>query len=333
VRDTANHGHAVLFISHDLGEVLEFADTATVLRDGRVVGNRDTKALAPDDLFELIVGRPRDEVVPATAAPADAETLVRAEAVGVPSAGRSSFAVAAGAILGLTGLLGSGFEEVPHILFGARRGEGRLVVGRDALDLHGLRPRAAMAKGVALVPADRLGAGVIATLSIGENIAMLQLPRFTRRWTLLWRRLRGYARDVIGRYRIVAHSDADDVLTLSGGNQQRVLLSKWLETSPRLLLLHEPVQGVDVGARIDITRLIRAHAQQGVAIVSASSDYEFLSELCDRVLVYRNGAVVEELTRPSPDTPISRERIEWACLSTGATTVVIEDDAAVAGET
>jgi ribose transport system ATP-binding protein len=154
---------------------------------------------------------------------------------------------------------------------------------------------------------------------------MLRLRRFARRGTVAWPQLRQYARSVITRYRIVAHSEEDDVATLSGGNQQRVLLAKWLETRPKLLVLHEPVQGVDVGARVDIVRLVRSHAEDGVAIVAASSDYEFLSEVCDRVLVYRDGTVVDELTKPDSGT-LTREQIEWACLSTGATTIVIEHE-------
>jgi ribose transport system ATP-binding protein len=328
VRETAQNGHSVLFISHDLGEVLSFADSATVLRDGAVVAHRTVADTNAEVLFELITGRGREEVVPSIVATPDLPHSVRLADIGVAGAGQASFSVAPGEVVGLTGLLGSGFEEIPYVLFGARHDAvGTLSMGGQEIPLGGLRIGRAMSKRIALVPGDRLGAGLIDSLSIAENMAMLRLSSFVKRGALAWRRVRAYARSTIERYRIVAHSVNDGVLTLSGGNQQRVLLSKWLEEDSTLLLLHDPVRGVDVGARIEIARLVRTHATEGAAIICASSDYEFLSEVCDRVLVYRNGEVVDELVRRS-DELIAREAIEWACLSKGATTVVIESDVA-----
>ena len=332
VRQTADSGHAVLFISHDLGEVLSFADTAMVLRDGRLVGERMVDDTDVDDLFELIVGRKREEVVPDIASTPDRPHAVRIESAGILGSGLSSFDVAPGEVVGLTGLLGSGFEEIPYVLFGARKDSvGRLTLDGEEIPLHHLRTRKAMSKGIALVPGDRLGAGIIGSLTIAENIATLQLRRFSRRGWLSWRKVRAYADDVISRYRIVAYSAGETVLTLSGGNQQRVLLAKWLETHAKLLLLHDPVQGVDVAARIEIARLIRIQAKEGLAVICASSDYEILSDVCDQVLVYRNGEVVDRLTRGA-DPTIARERIEWSCLNRGATTLVIEDGLSPAAE-
>jgi ribose transport system ATP-binding protein len=328
VRETAQKGHGVLFISHDLGEVLSFADAATVLRDGAVVAQRTVADTSAEMLFELITGRGREQVVPSAVATPDHPAAVRLADIGVAGAGRASFSIAPGEVVGLTGLLGSGFEEIPYVLFGARHDAvGTLSMGGQEISLDGLSIRRAISKGIAFVPGDRLGAGLIDSLSIAENMTMLKLPSFVEHGALAWRRVRAYAREIIKRYRIVAHSENDGILTLSGGNQQRVLLSKWLEENSSLLLLHDPVRGVDVGARIEIARLVRTHATEGAAVICASSDYEFLSEVCDRVLVCRNGDVVEELVRQSGEL-IPDEAIEWACLNKGATTIVIESDAA-----
>jgi ribose transport system ATP-binding protein len=282
----------------------------------RAVADTDT-----DDLFELIVGRRREEAVPAVGQDVDTPHAVLVSDVGVHGGGSSSFQVAPGEVVGLTGLLGSGFEELPYILFGARPdGVGRFVMNGQTTDVRRLRVPDALAKGIALVPGDRLRSGLIDTLGVDENAAMLQLPRFVSYGVLVWRRVKSHATSLIAQYKIKAPSVRAEVLTLSGGNQQRVLLAKWLETRSHFLLLHEPVQGVDVSARIEITKLIRQHADDGTAVLCASSDYEFLSEICNRVLVFRMGTIVEELTRESRDRPITRDRIEWACLYKGATT-------------
>jgi ribose transport system ATP-binding protein len=328
VRDIASRGHAVLFISHDLDEVMAFADSVTVLRDGMVVGELSVAATSPDQLFELIVGRRREiwEDTPLITRPGPTTAnRIRIEGAGVPDAGTSTFDVMPGEFVGLTGLLGSGFEEVPYVLYGARSAAvGRVYLNGQELSLSTLRPSDAMSKGIVLVPGDRLGDGLVGSLSVAENLAMPQLPRFVRAAILVWKELQSYVRDVIARFSIVSSSPDAGVLTLSGGNQQRVLLAKWLEMKSTLLLLHEPVRGVDVAARAEIIRLLRRHVSEGTAVICASSDYEFLSDTCDRVLVYRNGTIVEELKRPPDASAITKSRIEWSCLGSGITTVVIE---------
>jgi ribose transport system ATP-binding protein len=315
VRDTARRGHAVLFVSHDLSEVMTFADKVTVFRDGLVVGDQAVEETSLDKLFELIVGRKRVATLPLNADTADTAHPMQVIDIGVAGAGTSSFMIAPGEVLGATGLLGSGFEEIPYILFGARTdGVGSLRMSGEVVDLSHHDVVGAIARGIALVPGERLKSGLIGAMSIAENVTMLQLRQFADRGRLAWSNLRTYAGEVIERYRIVAPSPGADVLTLSGGNQQRVLLAKWLETRPRLLLLHEPVQGIDVAARIAVAQLIRGHAKGGAAILCASSDYEFLSEVCDRVLIYGRGEVTSELGRRPGEPLISRDAIEWACL-------------------
>jgi ribose transport system ATP-binding protein len=328
VRETAREGNAVLFISHDLGEVMSFADTATVLRGGQVVGRRRVAETNADDLFELIVGRARGRTQ-AHAFPTDASEAVRVDAAGIGGVGRSSFTLSNGEIVGLTGLLGSGFDEIPYALFGALGdATGSLRIGGANIPLKTFGINDAMSRGIALVPGDRLNAGVIDSLSIAENVALLRLKRFWRRGRLRWRDILSYAQSLVTAYRIVARSVRQDVLTLSGGNQQRVLLAKWLETEARLYLLHDPVRGVDVEARLQIGELIRSQAENGATVLCATNDYEFLSEVVDRVLVYRNGTVVDELVKEAGEATISRDAIEWSCLNRGATTTALPEEAA-----
>jgi ribose transport system ATP-binding protein len=305
--------------------VMSFADTVTVLRDGSVVGHRTVDETSPDELFQLIVGRKREEVAPSitgsSSRPPASGTrqTIRAEGVGIQGAGRSSFDVAPGEVVGLTGLLGSGFEEIPYILYGARRDAvGSLSLDGSTMDLRGLAIPEALSKGIVLIPSDRLKTGLIGGLSITENATMPQLDRFVTRGILAWRKLRSYALGVIKRYSIVASSPDAYVEALSGGNQQRVLLAKWLEAHSVLLILHEPVQGIDVAARIAIMRLIRNHAERGLSVVCASSDYEFVSAVCDRVCVYRYGTIAAELTRDAATAEIGRDRIERACVHEAA---------------
>lgn len=315
VRATAQRGHAVLFVSHDLGEVMSFADSVTVLRDGRIVAEREIQQTGPDELFELIAGRKREATLPVAGARADALHAIQVTDAGVVGAATSSFRVASGEVLGLTGLVGSGFEEMPYLLFGAHDdGVGTLRIDDEEVDLRRLGIGDAMAHGIALVPSERLKTGLIGGMSIAENVTMLRLPQFVERGRLKWGKVRAAGSEVIDRYRITAPSPSTEVSALSGGNQQRVLLAKWLESKPRLLVLHEPAQGIDVGARVEVARLVREHANGGDAIICASGDYEFLSQVCDRVLVYRGGTIVAELTRNRLEPRIDRDAIEWACI-------------------
>ena len=312
-RRVADTGAAVLFVSHDLDEVMGLTNRVTVLRDGRVVGTADTASTTHGRLIELIVGHELEQGLHAPHAELG-ETPVQAEATGLRGGlvEDADFQVRRGEILGVTGLSGSGFEDVPYLLFGvlpADSGEVRLAGRR--MDLTGASPAAAFSAGMALIPADRQRDGAILSLSVLDNVSMQVLDRFQSGPLLRRRRMARESREVLSRFDV---RPADPLLacsSLSGGNQQKVLMAKWLQTRPTLLLVHEPTQGVDVGAREEIFSVLRAAANDGMSVVCASSDYEQLSMICDRVLVFRQGRVAAELF----GNQLTKESISECCYA------------------
>jgi ribose transport system ATP-binding protein len=203
--------------------------------------------------------------------------------------------VHAGEILGLTGLLGMGHDEIPYLLFGAQAAQaGRVMVADRALDP--LTPRAAMAAGMALLPADRQRQSGVPKATLLENVSITSGSRFLRHGQLRHDRERSAVQRLLDRFD-VRPADPDRLLaTLSGGNQQKALMAKWLQNRPALLLLHEPTQGVDIGSRKQILRIVAEVAAAGAGILVASAEHEELANLCHRVLIFRHGAVAAELS-------------------------------------
>jgi ribose transport system ATP-binding protein len=295
LREIAARGAGILFVTHRLEEVKELTDRVTVLRDGALIETAPTDALSEQDLIERILGFSLDQLYP-DAHEVGGELALRVEGL---SGGRlEEFTVEAqrGEIIGLTGLLGMGWEEVPYLLFGIRKAiTGRLEVDGESFDLPRFSPRRAIDAGLALIPADRHGAGILLTATVSENVTLTTLPQYFSTGVLRLRREARQVRALLEEYD-VRPRDPDRVLsTLSGGNQQKVVVAKWFETQPRVLLLHEPTQGVDVGARAQIFERLRDAAQNGMVVLYASAEWEDLAHLCDRVLVFRDGSIVTEL--------------------------------------
>jgi len=308
VRSAAAAGASILFVSHDLDEVREITDRVTVLRDGAVVSTVGTADTSETAFVEMIIGRQ----LAALTEPVHADLSARKLAVSVRGLSGAtvrdvSFDIHAGEILGLAGLIGSGFEEVPYLLYGARPARaGRLEVDGDAFDLTGMTPTRANQARLALIPADRKTDGSVATLPVGENVALSVLDRYFNGVALQRRRMAQETRTLLDSFDVRPSDPTLPYGALSGGNQQKALLAKWFQTSPRLLLLDEPTQGVDVGARAQIFELLRAAAaEHGMEIVCASSDYEQLALLCDRVIVFGRGRIWRELSGDE----ITKERI------------------------
>jgi ribose transport system ATP-binding protein len=220
-----------------------------------------------------------------------------------------------GEVLGLTGLVGSGFEDFPYLVFGARRARaGRLTLRGQTHVLTAMLPQRAIALGMALVPADRQHDGSIGSLSVADNVSMQVVERYTALTKIDRSRLMGDSRSLLRQFDVRPPEPRATFESLSGGNQQKVVLAKWIQTGPALLLLHEPTVGVDIGARRQIFKLIRDAAGSGMAVVCASSDYEQLADLCDRVLIVADGRVVRQLT----GADLTKERIAEQCLTSGA---------------
>jgi len=218
-----------------------------------------------------------------------------------------------GEVVGLTGLIGSGFDEVAYRLSGARTARsGRLALNGGTYELPQLRPPDAIAAGLALIPADRPNDGCVGSLPVAENLALAVLDRYFNGVVLDRRRTRRDSAALMREFDVRPNDPSLPYGALSGGNQQKALLGKWFQTEPRLLLLDEPTQGVDVGARQQIYELIRAAAEErGMYVVCASSDYEQLATICDRVIVFGRGRVWRELV----GAELTKERIVEQCYA------------------
>ena len=325
VRDAAAAGTSVLFVSHDLDEVREITDRVTVLRDGSNAGTVATAETSEQQFVELIIGR-RLAALPELqhADLTEKRVSVRVGHLSGASVADVAFEMHEGEVVGLTGLIGSGFEEVPHLLFGARRARsGTLSIDDGTIDLTRLSPAVAVRAGLALIPADRKTDGSVATLSVEANVALSVIGRYHNGLYLDRRRMRRDAAALLREFDVRPADPSMPYGALSGGNQQKALLAKWLQTDPRLLLLDEPTQGVDVGARQQIYELIRTAAQdRGMHVVCASSDYEQLAALCDRVIVFGRGRIWRELA----GAEVTKERIieqSYAAMAAEAARVVV----------
>jgi ribose transport system ATP-binding protein len=340
VRTVVAEGAAVLFISHDLTAVRAITDRVVVLRDGRVVAEETTADIHEEKLVDLIVGAPARSAAgaPANVAPVEDELAVGqtlaamgADGVGDAAAGAPvqgenvavehltderlhdvSFDIAAGEILGVAGLIGSGAEDLPYLLFGARQAShGTLRLGAETLNVDRLSPQRGVRERIALVPADRAVQGLSQELTLWENIVMLVEDDHYRGGVFRRGELVKLAQEAIDRFLIRPPLANATVNTFSGGNQQKALLAKWLLARPRLLLLHEPTQGVDVGARRDIYGFVKAAAAlHQMAVLWVTTEFGELAEVCDRVIVLTQGRATASLTGEE----LSEEAISAAAL-------------------
>ena len=292
VRGLAGRGLGVVLVSHHLDEVLGVADRVTVLRDGVRIATVDAATLDRHALAELIVGR---QVEPHVSSARDTgiDAALVARALRGKALNGIDIEVAPGEILGVAGIVGSGRDELAPLLFGIQPRYGEVRVGDAKLRIGS--PEEAIAAGLALVPADRTRDGLVLDMTVRENITLGNLRPY---WRRAWMRSRDERADTlrwIERLQIQPRRPEAPVHTLSGGNQQKVLLAKWLRLDPSVLILDEPTQGVDVGAKVEIYGAVERAAAAGVAVVVSSSDPDELALLCDRVLVLRRGEVVARL--------------------------------------
>jgi ribose transport system ATP-binding protein len=305
----AETGSSVLFVTHRLEEVVAVCDVVSVLRDGRHVATQPIEALDEPRLIELVLGRQLDALYPDVEHEA-AEPVLEVAGLGGATVRDVSFRVRSGEIVGLTGLVGAGYDEVPYLVYGARRAtEGVVTIGGDAVGAAS--PHRARRLGVALLPGDRQRQAGIPRATVKENVTLPVLRRYSRLGRLEHRRERRDVRGVLERFRVHPPDPDRPLAALSGGNQQKALLARWVETRPRVLLLHEPTQGVDVGSRRDIFELLQGAVAGGTAVVYASAEHEDLAHLCDRVLVFRRGRLARELS----GTGLTKQSIASACYA------------------
>ena len=315
VRQIAARGSSVLFVSHDLAEVRQITDRVTVLRDGRVAGTVVTEQTSPRALVNLILGQELQEMATVEQQQLDDQSVVlQVHDLSTRWLHDVSFDLRAGEVLGLTGLVGSGYEDSVYAIFGAIPAEnGTLVVDGERRDVAAMTPKTAMAHGIALVPGDRQNTGSIPTLPASDNINLLVLDRYFRGGRLRQNDLDHNAQELMAEFDVRPARPDLDYGSFSGGNQQKAMMAKWKQIEPRVLLLHEPTQGVDVGARQQIWTMIRA-ATATTSTICASSDYEQLATICDRVGVIARGRLVGFLT----GADVTKERIAEYCLRSSA---------------
>ena len=295
IKTVAARGIGVLFVSHRMEEIWRICDRAVVLRGGRLVRDTDISGTTGDDLIGDIVGERLDWLYPEKHA---AEDTVRISFRGVRSAPVREFNLEArcGEIIGLTGLRGMGHERLVYALYGdASHCLGALHMDGKVVDLRTLRPGQAYQLGLRLVPSERLLNGAVGEATVRENASLPLISQFVKGGVLSPRRERAWAQQLVTSYGVSPPDPELNYARLSGGNQQKVLMARWLETAPSVLLLDEPTQGVDVGARRDIFQRIVRAAQSGTTVLYATSETQDLAELCHRVLVFRDGVVSGEL--------------------------------------
>ena len=295
VRDFSRRGHSVIYVTHRLDEAVQVADQATILRDGRVDSTIGHEHLSHQRLSEAIMGTAAMSVVADwRKTTAHSTALV---AVNELSGGRvagATFSLRAGEIVGLAGLLGSGRSSLLKMMFGAMPSTAGSITlaGRD---IAGSNPRAAMSAGVAYIPEDRATDAAFSGMTVTENLALARSDEHFRRGRLRHHAEHIAAKQLMADFRIKAASARAPMATLSGGNQQKVILARWLRRAPRLILLDEPTQGVDVGARAEIWQLIREAVDSGACALVATSDLDEMALFCDRALVMREGRLVAEV--------------------------------------
>lgn len=288
-------GLGVIYVSHRLDEVLTISNRLAVLRDGRLVATLESRGATEQDVIGPMVGAEKLRVSVEGEARVEGDDLLEVSSIGGAVVDDATFTARAGEVLGISGLRGSGREEMLSLIFGALPRIGDVRIGGQLLPPS--NPRKAVAAGLALVPSDRLGEGSVAAMTVQENCTLTDLVSHSTRIGAL--RLRGERKEVeswIAELDIRPPVAGAPFASLSGGNQQKVVLAKWLRRNPKVLLLDEPTQGVDVHAKATIHVLVRQAAERGSAVVVASSDDNELCDICDRVLIVREGVVADQVT-------------------------------------
>lgn len=299
IRELRDQGVGIIYISHRLEELFGIADRVTVLRDGAHVATRPMSEVSQPELIRLMVGREISAVFPKQQVPLG-EVVLEARGLSCQDSGTKnvSFNVRAGEILGLVGLVGAGRTELAKTLFGLTPADSGQILLRGR-SLRITSPASAVSSGIAYVPEDRRRHGVILDLPVSQNASLAVLNEIATCGLLRFGRERELANSYVEKLFIKTASIETPVGNLSGGNQQKVALARWLATKPAVLILDEPTQGIDVGAKAEIHRLMGDLAQQGLAIIMISSELPEVLGMSDRIAVMRGGTIVGEFSRES----------------------------------
>ena len=315
VRSVVADGTSVVYITHRLAEVRELADRVTVLRDGKLRDTRVVSDVSDSELLSLIVGRQLDSTFPDKMTAQEAEETLRIEHLSGPGFTDVSLTARRGEIVGIAGVVGNGQSELLRSLAGLTHFDGSLSINGEARSNRELLARGAF------LPADRLAEGVITRLSVRENAAVSALKSFKSRVLLNRKRELGMVTDSLASLSVKAASLDAPITSLSGGNQQKVMVARALLSEPILVLADEPTQGVDVGARAEIYQILRTVSESGIPVIIASSDAKELEGLCDTVIVMSRGHVVDTMRGDD----VAEERMIHAAVSSTTQSVSVDD--------
>ena len=288
IREQTAKGMTILYISHRMDEVFEISDRITVMRDGRYIKTLNTADTNVDEIISLMLGHDT-RCVYTRSSGERGDVVLDVQHLTVGDAVQDvSFQVRAGSVVGLSGLAGCGYETILKVLFGLQGFDGGTIT-LDGEVISPASPLDAMKKNIAMVPSDRRDTGLMTEWSIAHNIAQSVLRMTSRKGLIRHKDNRRIAEEYIQQLNVVCTSPENTVIELSGGNQQKVLLAKWLATNPKLLILDDPTRGIDVGAKQEIYQLIDRITRQGFAVVLTSSEIDELTALSDEILLFRNG--------------------------------------------
>lgn len=310
IRTVAEAGTTVMFVSHRLPEVMDLTDRTTVIRDGQVVDTLATAECTESQLIERILGGQLDDFYPEQQKRPATKLALLATALTGDVATDVDLELYSGEIVGVTGIAGAGYDELPYLLFGATTARsGEIAIDEQAVDAADMTPLKAMEAGMALLPADRPRTSGVGDFTLTQNVSLPVLSSFFTGGRLRHRQERSRVAELLTSYTVRPPLPDAPLSQLSGGNQQKALLAKWLQREPPVLLLHEPTQGVDVGAKADVFERLQEAVEAGSAVLYCSAEYEDLAQMCDRVLVFQAGRVVATLS----GSDLTEDRIVEQC--------------------
>lgn len=294
IRSLKRAGKLIIYISHRLDEIFEIADRVTVLKDGRVMGVAKTGDLNKKKVISLMVGRSLDETFPPKTSEPGEEVLSLRDISRKNVLHSVNLTLRSGEILGIAGLVGSGRTALARAIFGVDPIEnGEIIIQGESL--RRLTPKTAIANGIAFVTEDRKKEGIVQCLSVKSNLTFPILNRIQRYFLVKTGQERSICEDCIAQFGIKTPSIKSSIQCLSGGNQQKVILAKWIKTQPKVIIMDEPTRGIDVGAKVEIYNLMRRLADQGCGIMMISSELPEIIGMSDRILVMSEGEVVGKL--------------------------------------
>jgi ABC-type sugar transport system ATPase subunit len=297
VRELRRQGVCIIYISHRLEEVEAVCDRLTVLKDGKFVATKVVNEISRQEMVSMMVGRELQDIYPPKrVTPNDAPVVLSVKGLqSLPRVRSVSFDLRAGEILGIAGLVGSGRTESAHAIFGsARRDEGEVLLNGKSIPPG--KVSESIRAGLGYVTEDRKGEGLLMNHSMAANLSAPILARFTRRGLIVRDAEIAAALEEIERFRVAIPGPTFDVLKLSGGNQQKILLARWARACQNVLILDEPTRGVDIGAKVEIYRVIHDLAKRGLGVIVISSELQEVIGLCDRVVVIQAGRSVGEVS-------------------------------------